>query len=127
MSQASQQPVQEGLFSDAGMLGGECRRCSERHFPRSPGCPWCGCGDVDGVTLATEGTLWAWTAVTAPPPGYDGAVPYGFGVVELPADRLRIVTRLTEPDPARLRLGMPVRFAVVPITEAVTTWAFEPA
>ncbi len=31
------------------------------------------------------------------PPGYAGAVPYGFGVVELP-EGLRVITRLADPD-----------------------------
>ena len=46
-----------------------------------------------------------WTAVTAAPPGYTGAVPFGFGVVELTRERLRVVTRLTEADPAALDVG----------------------
>lgn len=79
------------------------------------------------MTLSTEGTLWAWTAVTAAPPGYEGDVPYGFGIVELSADRLRVVTRLTEADPLQLSQGMPMRFTVVAVTPAVATWAFEPA
>jgi uncharacterized OB-fold protein len=78
------------------------------------------------VTLATDGTLWAWTAVTAPPPGYEGEVPYGFGVVELAADGLQVITRLTESDPALLNEGMPMRFTVVPLSADTTTWAYEP-
>jgi uncharacterized OB-fold protein len=64
--------------------------------------------------------------VASAPPGYEGPVPFGFGVVELPADGLRVVTLLTEPDPARLHEGMAVRFAVVPLTETTSTWAYEP-
>jgi len=120
-------PVQEGLFTAAGLVGGECDACGRRHFPLAPTCPWCGRDAVAEVMLSTEGTLWAWTAVTAPPPGYAGEVPYGFGVVELPADHLRVVTRLTEADPGRLRAGMPVRFTVVAVAEGLTTWGFEPA
>jgi uncharacterized OB-fold protein len=71
--------------------------------------------------------LWAWTAVNAPPPGYDGQVPYGFGVVELAADGLQVITRLTEPDPTALSEGMPMRFTVVSLTDSTTTWAFGPA
>ena len=82
---------------------------------------------MEEATLATEGNLWAWTAVTAAPPGYEGDVPYGFGIVELPSDGVRVVTRLTEPDPSRLHEGMAMRFTVVAVTPAVTTWAFEPA
>ena len=79
------------------------------------------------MTLATDGTLWAWTAVTAPPPGYEGEVPYGFGVVELTADGLQVITRLTESDPALLIEGMPMRFTVVPLSAETTTWAYERA
>jgi uncharacterized OB-fold protein len=71
--------------------------------------------------------LWSWTAVVAPPPGYEGDVPYGFGVVELPADGLRVVTRLTEPDPDRLRAGQPMAFTVVRLDGDRTTWAFGPS
>ena len=54
-------------------------------------------------------------------------MPYGFGVVELPDDGLRVVTRLTEPDPSALEVGAPMRFTVVPLVAGVVTWAFERA
>jgi len=64
--------------------------------------------------------------VVTAPPGYEGPVPFGFGVVELPADGLRVVSLLTEADPAALRLGQPVRFTVVPLTGDTLTWAYRP-
>jgi hypothetical protein len=113
-------------ISDDGLVGGHCTTCRRRHFPPASWCPWCGAGEVDAVTLSTTGTLWAWTAVVAPPPGYDGEVPYGFGVVELPADGLRLVSRLTEPDPSRLSLVQPVHLCTVILPDGTTTWAFGP-
>ncbi|MFZ0666687.1 MAG: OB-fold domain-containing protein [Acidimicrobiales bacterium] len=83
---------------------------------------------MDEVSLSQTGTLWAWTAVTASPPGYEGAIPYGFGVVELP-EGVRIVTRLTEADPANLRYGQQMNFVLVPLPyegEQVLTYAFAP-
>ena len=74
-------------------------------------------------------TLWAWTAVTAAPPGYEGPVPFGFGVVELEREHLRIVTRLTVADPAALTFGQPMRLVADPLPGPdgeVITWAFEP-
>ena len=119
--------MHEGLFTAAGLIGGQCGGCGRRHFPRAASCPWCGSLDVVEVGLSTEGSLWAWTSVNAAPPGYDGEVPYGFGVVSLEADQLQVVTRLTESDPSRLREGMPVRFTIVPVGGGKTTWGFEPA
>ena len=119
-------PVAEGLFDDRGLLGGLCHACGRRHFPLATSCPWCGSPDVESVTLSTTGTLWAWTAVNAAPPGYDGGIPYGFGVVDLPDDGLQVVSRLTEPDPARLTAGTPMRFVIVELGSGRSTWAFEP-
>jgi uncharacterized OB-fold protein len=64
------------------------------------------------------------------PPGYRGPVPYGFGVVEL-ADGLRVITRLTESDPARLQPGLAVRLVVEPLFAdddgtPVLSYAFAP-
>lgn len=111
------------------LIGAMCVPCGERAFPYTDVCPWCGADATRQVSLAPTGTLWAWTAVTAAPPGYSGAVPYGFGVVELD-DGLRVVTRLTESDPAASSFGQPMKLVldVVDRDEAgddVVTWAFE--
>jgi len=121
--------VHEGLFTtEPRLIGGRCPSCGQHQFPRGPMCPYCGADDIDEALLSPEGTLWAWTAVTAPPPGYRGEVPYGFGVVELP-EGIRVLTRLIESDPASLRFGQDVRLQLVPLHtddegRAVLTWAF---
>jgi uncharacterized OB-fold protein len=129
-------PVHPGLFEDDGtghvhLLGARCRACGRHHFPRTTTCPYCGAGDAEPVPLSEHGTLWGWTAVTAPPPGYTGPVPFGFGVVELP-EGLRVITRLEESDPAMLSFGMTMRLVVVPVGagddgEAVATYSFTAA
>ena len=127
-------PVRAGLF-DTGdepcLLGSRCRACAAHHFPRHATCPYCGADEVEEVRLSRRGALWAYTAVTAAPPGYRGEVPYGFGVVELP-EGLRVVTRLTEPDPTALGFGQPMELVVVPLHHdddgnEVVTYAFRPA
>jgi uncharacterized OB-fold protein len=133
MASVDSVPVHEGLFTVADdgsprLITGRCQSCGRHHFPRAGTCQYCGSDGVDETLLAGEGTLWAWTAVTAPPPGYRGEVPYGFGVVELPVG-LRVLTRLTEPDPSRLRFGQDVRLRLVPLHvddagRPVLTWAF---
>ncbi|MEX0663940.1 MAG: OB-fold domain-containing protein [Acidimicrobiia bacterium] len=127
--------VHDALFrlDDDGaikLLGGFSPSSGKHHFPLLPACPYTGADDVQPVDLSDHGTLWGWTAVTTAPPGYEGDVPFGFGVVELP-EGLRVITRITESDPARLEFGMPMHLVVAPLnTDAdgtqVVTYAFEP-
>jgi uncharacterized protein len=119
-------PVVEGYFDADGLIGGQCTSCSRRHFPLAAHCPWCSAPEPDSVRLATEGRLWSWTSVGSPPPGYRGAVPFGFGVVELVDDGLQVITVLTESDPSRLALGDAMRFEMIDLDEDSTTWAFAP-
>ena len=104
--------VREGLFTDGeppALLGSRCANCGDVLFPRADTCPYCAAEDPEPVELSRRGTLWAWTAVTAPPPGYQGEVPFGIGVVELP-EGVRVIGRLTESDPATL-VGRPAHGA----------------
>ena len=125
--------VHEGLFSVGDvprLLGSRCGVCGHHHFPRTEVCPYCASDGCSPVELSATGRLWAWTAVQAAPPGYLGDVPYGFGVVELP-EGIRILSRLTEADPARLSDGQPMRLCVVELHRdddgrRVLTYAFGP-
>jgi uncharacterized protein len=131
MSTPATRPVHGGLFTDDHLIGGRCAACGRHHFPAAAICPYCGSDDVSRVALSDTGTLWGWTAVTSPPPGYRGDVPFGFGVVEL-REGIRVIARVEEADPAQLSLGMPVRFATTPLHieddgTTVVTYAFVPA
>src|SRR6185312_5209308 len=99
------------------LLGGYSPSSGRYHFPRGEVCPYTGAADVEAVELSVDATLWGWTAVTAAPPGYEGTVPYGFGVVELTHEQLRVITRITEPDPTKLEFGAPMRL----VADAVAT------
>ena len=99
------------------LIGSECRRCGAVAFPRQ--------GVVRrAARRATSrsagsrrrGTLWTWTIQCfRPSPRRTPATrttfePYGVGYVELPGE-VRVEARLTEADPARLRIGMPMELA----------------
>jgi uncharacterized OB-fold protein len=120
-------PIAEGLFEVDGdelfLIGGYSPTSGLHHFPLLDACPYTGARDVERVRLSREATLWAWTAVTAEPPGYEGPVPYGFGVVELTQERLRVITRLQESDPAALTFGQPMMLVAEELPGGVT-WAF---
>jgi uncharacterized OB-fold protein len=126
--------VREGLFTDGdapALLGSRCTACGAYHFPLHDTCPYCAAEGPGPSQLTGAGSLWAWTAVTAAPPGYLGTVPYGLGVVELP-EGIRVITRLTVSDPAALAPGQAMELRIVPLhTDAdgneVVTFAFSPA
>jgi len=126
-------PVRPGLFTEGEsphLLGSRCRACGAHSFPRADTCPYCSSDGTEAVELSARGRLWAWTAVTTAPPGYRGDVPYGLGVVELP-EGVRVVTRLTEADPARLAAGQDVEMVLVSLHrdedgQRVLGYAFAP-
>jgi len=125
--------VRQGLFTDGDeptLLGSRCTACGAHHFPRHDTCPYCATEDPVPMELAGSGTLWAWTAITSAPPGYQGEVPYGLGIVELP-EGIRVIARLTESDPSALTFGQSMRLDVVPLRSDddgndVVTFAFCP-
>jgi uncharacterized OB-fold protein len=121
-------PIADGLFEIDGdepfLIGGYSATSGKYHFPLLDTCPYSGAGDVERVRLSRRGTLWAWTAVTAEPPGYEGRVPYGFGIVELTEEGLRVITRLAEADPSALSFGQPMTLVVEELPGGVHTWAF---
>ena len=129
-------PVTDGLFelgTDGGgrLVGGFCAACGRYHFPATADCPYCSAEGCERRQLSEGGTLRLFTTVVNRPPGYSGEVPFGFGVVELP-EGLQIIARLTEADPERLEMGMPMRMAVVPLHvdeqgRQVVSYAFAPA
>lgn len=128
---APDRPVHEGLFQadPPALLGTRCDDCARPAFPRVSTCPYCGSVSVTDVVLSATGTLWAWTTVTTPPPGYRGEVPFGFGVVQLP-EGLRVITRLGG-DVDDFVFAMPMQARVVPIHVdddgiTVETWEFAP-
>ena len=100
-------------------------------------CRGCGGTAVETVLLPRRGILWTWTVQRfmpkAPYRSIDSEaafVPFGLGYVELPGV-LRIETRLTEHDPAKLRIGDPVELAfytqfVEPDGTEVVNYAFRP-
>jgi uncharacterized protein len=127
-------PICPGLFTDdvaaPQLRAARCASCTRLHFPAGPVCPYCSADGCTPTPVGPSGRLWLYTAVLTRPPGYRGAVPYGFGVVELEGG-LRVITRLTESNLERLRPGLAMRLVVEPLHtddegETVLSYAFRP-
>lgn len=137
----TRKPIVEGVFTETAdgprLIGTRCRACGTPHFPRSPVCrnPACNSADVEDAHLGPNGTLWSFTIQHYKPPAPmrfdDPFVPYGIGLVDLP-EGLRVLTMMSAPDPAKLKIGMPVELVIEALYHAddgseVTTWKFRAA
>lgn len=140
---AGKVPVTEGAFtwpSDSPrLIGSRCVNCNNHMFPSQEGCPRCTGTETEKVELGTRGTLWTWTVQGFPPkaPPYIGDdnpltfKPFGVGYVELPG-QCKVEARLTEADPAKLKIGMEMELVFIPLAtddqgNEVITFAFKPA
>jgi uncharacterized OB-fold protein len=113
----------------ARLVAGACRECETQIFPVRPRCPSCGSSDLAETLLPERGALWTWTTQgfepKSPPYVPDGDfVPFAVGYVEFEG-HLRVEGRLTESDPNRLRIGMPMRVVAVDLA-GVASYAFAP-
>jgi uncharacterized OB-fold protein len=123
-----------GTVQQPRLIGSVCGRCGTVTFPRQASCPRCTSEEVHARELATRGELWTWTiqcfAPKAPPylpGGVERFEPYGVGYIELPGE-VRVEARLTENEPDRLRIGMPMELTLIPLPGAsdTLTFAFRP-
>lgn len=129
--------VDDELFAqlDDGprLRGATCAECGTTTFPRQAACPRCHSEAMADEVLPRRGTLWSWTVQRFPPPvppylGPRPFEPYGVGYVEL-GGRVLVEARLTESDPARLRIGAPFELVLTPLTNddgERATFAFAP-
>jgi uncharacterized protein len=131
-------PVADGLIAgttaEPRLIGSACRTCGTVTFPRQSSCPRCTSEDTEERLLGHRGTLWTWTIQCFPPKSPPYAIPppedfepYGVGYVELPGE-VRVEARLTERDPERLRIGMPMELTLIPAPggAGTMTFAFRP-
>lgn len=120
------------------LIGSRCGSCTATTWPRQARCPRCSGPDMSDRLLPRRGTLVAWTTQGFVPKlpfagreTGEGFEPFGIGLVQL-GDDVRVETRLTEADPAKLRTGMEVELTFVPLYvddagSEIMTCAFAPA
>ncbi|MFI8515747.1 Zn-ribbon domain-containing OB-fold protein [Streptomyces sp. NPDC085460] len=112
------------------------KNCGELRFPPRPCCPHCQSFATEWRLMSGRGRIWSYV-LPHPPllPDYADQAPYNAVLVELAdAPRIRLAgnvvaeagARLDSVDPARLRIGAPVRVAFTEIDGvAVPRWILE--
>jgi uncharacterized OB-fold protein len=108
------------------LVAGRCGDCGEVVFPLRARCSACA-GAPARILLPPRGTLWTWTTQGFEPPSPPylpdsrgaGFAPFAVGYVEF-AGFLRVEGRLTEADPDRLEIGMPMEVVALELGDRVT-------
>lgn len=95
----------------AVLLGQRCRQCQVCVFGPAVFCQACSSGDLEPVQLSRQGTLYSFTVVRVPPPGWPGKVPYILGEVELP-EGPHVLAEIIDSEPDGLEIGMSMELAL---------------
>lgn len=105
-----------------------CNRCAKAYFYPRDICPACGSRDVAWRQASGRGTVHTYAIVQrAPTPAFAEDVPFVTAIVEL-AEGPRMMSSLVgvEPDPGKVRVGMPVEVTFEDITDEISLPRFRP-
>ncbi len=95
------------------LLGQRCGKCGRLIFPRRDACPSCGSNELEETALPRRGEVYSYTIIArgSSPTEFKAqqemAGEYSVAIVEL-AEGLRIIAQLTDVDPTKVSVGMPV-------------------
>ena len=105
-----------------------CNACGRWIFYPRGLCPHCFSDDLAWEPVAGTGVVHAFTIVHRhPSPAFQAAIPYVVALIELD-EGARLLSNLVEvaPDPAAVRVGLPVEVVYDDITPEVTLPKFRP-
>ena len=104
-----------------------CRTCERWVFYPRVVCPHCFGRDLDWQQVSGRGTLHTFTVVYRGQRQFPLPTPYVIAVVELD-EGARLMTNLigVEPDPAKLRIGMPVEVVFEDVSPDIALPRFRP-
>ncbi len=106
-----------------------CNDCQRAYFYPRDICPHCFSRNVTWVKASGRGTLFTYAIVHRPPtPAFRDRVPYVVAIVEL-EEGPKMPTNLVgiEPDPAKIRVGMPVVVDFEDVSPTISLPVFRPA
>lgn len=72
-----------GYLKDGHLMGSKCKKCGTTSFPPRADCESCMSGDFEFFEVTGKARLHTFTKIVAAPTGFEDAVPYIVGVVDL--------------------------------------------
>jgi len=105
-----------------------CRACGHHFFYPRAVCPHCLADEVEWRRVSGRGTVHTFTVVHRGQRNFPLPTPYVIAIVEL-AEGPRLMTNLVgiEPDPAKIRIGLPVEVVFEDVSADVALPRFRPA
>ena len=106
-----------------------CNACNQAYFYPRAICPNCFSRDTEWIQASGKGTVYAFSiAHRAPTPAFADMAPFVPAFVLL-EEGPRMATNLVdvEPDPEKIKIGMPVEVVFDDVTENMTLPKFRPA
>lgn len=106
-----------------------CKDCTEAYFYPRPICPKCFSRNTEWFQSSGRGTLYAFSIVhRGPTPAFAPYAPYIVAYVELEGG-VRLPTNLVdvEPDPEKVKIGMPLEVTFEEASDTITLPKFRPA
>ena len=106
-----------------------CKTCGKAYFYPRDICPLCFSRDTDWIRSSGQGVLHAFAIVhRGPIPAFRDRTPYVAAVVELESGA-RMATNLVEvePEPAAIKIGMPVEVVFEDLDDKFSLPKFRPA
>ena len=100
-----------GDGTEGVLLGAVCKSCGEYFFGSPDFCLNCTSSELGEVELSRQGILRTYTVIWVPPPGWQGAVPYILGSVELP-EGPEVVSEVVDCPQEAISIGMPMELTL---------------
>lgn len=88
-----------------------CLDCESLYFPPRQICSKCRGTSLEPHHLSGRGSIYSFTTVYQAPEGFEQNVPYVVALIDLD-EGPRITAQLTDVDPERVEIGMPVEMVI---------------
>lgn len=101
------------FLAEDKIMGAQCKKCGQRHFPPRMDCSQCLTSDVDWFEIKGKGTLLAYTTANYGPTGFEEDVPYTLAVAQFDLG-VKVFGRLSkEVKESEIKIGMELKPVVV--------------
>jgi uncharacterized OB-fold protein len=102
-----------------------CNSCGKFWYFPSPICPHCGSLEFTWKPVSGKATVYSFTWVHRPAPGFEDLVPYAYALVELDEGPI-MATNIVDTTPEQLKIGQRVEVKYADMNDEITLPLFRP-